>query len=154
MLDELFQFVLDNMPAEKNIYDLLETELINYCVNSKYEMMTFEMFYELKRITHKEKQKMILPDIIIDKENRNIKFELGQLKGYYLCGARYYDDSVTKLYAHENIINYGDTGYVVVYLMSDVMLYRSGFVLIDCENNTYTYSPELIDKISKGVVKS
>ena len=52
----------------------------------------------------------------------------------------------------ENIIYYNNEGYLMIYLMSDAMIYKSGFILIDCKTNKYKSSEELINCIREGVV--
>ena len=150
ILNELFDYVYDCNPHEKDMYDLLECEMINYCKNSKYEEMTFQMLFDLKNIIHNKNQMKILPDIVIDKYHRCIQFE--NIENYYMCGAQYVDSNVERIYEANNIMNYGDSGYVIVYLINKSMVYRSGFVLIDCVNNIYTATADLLDYVTEGVI--
>ena len=40
----------------------------------------------------------------------------------------------------------------MIYLISDSMIYKSGFVLIDCNTDKYMCSDELLDYIKEGDV--
>ena len=101
-----------------------------------------------KKITHKNNQVKVLPEIKIDKNNRIVEFEY--IPGFYLCGVNYSQNDITKIYGDDNIIHYGNSGYTVAYLISENMVYKSGFILIDCENNSYTVTSDLIDHIKEG----
>ena len=148
LVDELFDFVYDYTPEDKDLNELLEMELVNYCINSTYRIDMFDMFFELKKITHKNNQVKVLPEIKIDKNNRIVEFEY--IPGFYLCGVNYSQNDITKIYGNDNIIHYGNSGYTVAYLISENMVYKSGFILIDCENNSYTVTSDLIDHIKEG----
>ena len=148
LVDELFDFVYNCAPEDKDLNELLEMELVNYCINSTYRIDMFDMFFELKKITHKNNQVKVLPEIKIDKNNRIVEFEY--IPGFYLCGVNYSQNDITKIYGSDNIIHYGNSGYTVAYLISENMIYKSGFILIDCENNSYVVTSDLIDHIKEG----
>ena len=150
MLEELFSYVYDSICQEKDFNETIELELINYSKSSIYEMNTFDMLFELKKITHNYNQMKILPDIVIDKKNRVIQFE--KIKNHYLCGVNYSDGEINRIFDDNNIVHYGDTGYTLVFLMNENMIYKSGFVLIDCVSNTYLVTNDLFDHITEGVI--
>jgi hypothetical protein len=150
MLEELFQYIRSIEPPEKDLYSTLESELITYCGNSKYEIMTYDMLFELMKITQTQNRMNILFDITIDKKNRNINFKVPD--GYYMCAIKYTEDGSEKVHCWENTLNYGGDGYVLLFVMSNNMLYKSGFVLIDCKNNRYLAVDGLVEYISEGDV--
>ena len=150
MLEELFQYVRNIEPSEKDLCSILESELITYCKNSKYEIMTYDMLFELMKLTQTQNKMNILFDITIDKKSRNINFKVPE--GYYMCAIKYTEEGSEKTYCWENTLNYGGEGYVLLFVMSNNMLYKSGFVLIDCKNNRYLAVDGLMEYITEGDV--
>ena len=118
--------------------------------NSKYEMMTYDMLFELMKLTQTQNKMNILFDITIDKKTRNIHFKVPDK--YYMCAINYTEDGSSKVFCWNDTLNYGGEGYTLLFVMSDNMLYRSGFVLIDCKNNRYLAVDDLMEYISEGDV--
>ena len=148
--NDLFNYIYDCNPEDKNFNELTAIELINHYETSIYGGNTFNALFELLKITHNKNQIKILPNIKIDKENKNIKID--EIEGYYMVALNYTMDSVRRLYEYNEILYYNDEGYTMVYLMSDSMIYKSGFILIDCVTGNYKCTDELYDRIKEGVI--
>ena len=147
---DIFNYIPDIVPSKKNIEFEIISEFIKYYNNSNYTRKTLYALQELFSLMHQKNKLDIKFDVIIDKENRNIK--VSPPDGFYACAVRYTEDGVEKIINNNNIIYYGSEGYVLIYLMSNSMIYESGFVLIECSTNSYLYSYELFDNIKEGLI--
>ena len=147
--NELFNYIYDYEPQEKDFTETAAIELINYFESSLYCGNTLDALFELLKVIHNKNQLQLVPNIIIDRKNRCMKIE--KLDGFYINALNFTMDSVTRLYDFDNIVHYNE-GYVMVYLVSDSMIYKSGFVLIDCMTGNYKCTDELYDYIKEGVI--
>ena len=150
VLEECFQYLCSITLPEKNMFSTVILEVIRYCTNSKYEFNTVDVLFELLKIIHNSNKIYIDYPITFDKINRKIKFD--KYDDYNIKALNFTDNEVTEIYEDNKSISYGDEGYTIVYLVKNNLLERSSFILIDCKNNTYISTNDMIDYISEGVV--
>ena len=150
VIKEIFNYIYDLEPSEKSFNDLLIAEFIERYHNSIYSNNLLDVLFELLNIIHQKNKIDITFGMTIDTTNKCIKFD--KVKDFYICAINYTEDGPCRILDSENIIYYNNEGYLMIYLMSDTMIYKSGFILIDCKTNKYKSSEELINCIREGVV--
>jgi hypothetical protein len=151
MIADLFDYVISQNPEEKDLNKLLNIELINKFTNSIYISNVLDPLFELNKIIHISNDIKNLPNIILNRKDRIIKFE--NLKDLYICAINYNDLEAKKIIDYDDTIYYGTEGYTFVYLISSNMLYKSGFLLIDNVSGRYKYTEDLTDYIIDVEVK-
>ena len=149
-IKDLFNYIYDTVPQKKNINDTVIMETIRYYNNSNYTRKTLPALFELLKSNNRKNKLDVKYNIVIDKKNKYIKIE--PVSGFYICSIRYTEDEVERLEDIDHTIFYGGEGYVILYLVSDSMIYKSGFILIDCNTDKYMCSDELLDYIKEGDV--
>ena len=149
-IKDLFNYIYDTIPQKKNVDNTAAMELIKYYTDSNYARKTLPALFELLKINNRKNKINVKFDIIIDKKNKYIRIR--PTDGFYVCAIRYTADEMERLSDIDNTIFYGGEGYVMIYLTSDSMIYKSGFILIDCSTDKYMYSDELSDFVKEGDV--
>ena len=149
-IKDLFNYIYDTIPQKKNVDNTAAMELIKYYTDSNYARKTLPALFELLKINNRKNKINVKFDITIDKKNKYIRVR--PTDGFYICAIRYTADEMERLSDIDNTIFYGGEGYVMIYLTSDSMIYKSGFILIDCSTDKYMYSDELSDFVKEGDV--
>jgi hypothetical protein len=147
---DLFDYVASLQPDPKNFDAILISEMINRLSNSYYVTSTIVPLFELMKIIHTYNTIKNLPKITINKETRTITF--GDIPGYYVCAIEFNttEDTNTRLVNEaENVVRYGTEGFTYIYLISNHMIYKSGFIIIDNENNIYRCTNDLLEVIEE-----
>ena len=158
IMDDIFNYVNNLNPSIKNIEETLVVEFMNAINNSYYMSGTLTPLYELFKIINNFNTTVNMPDIEIDKYERLITFN--NLRDYYIC-AIYYEGEVNdddeivfsqgqRLEEKDNSIQYEHgKGYTIITLVSHNMIYKTGFILINNNDNKIVYTPDLSDYIKE-----
>jgi hypothetical protein len=147
---DLFDYVASLQPDPKNFDAILISEMINRLSSSYYVTSTIVPLFELMKIIHTYNTIKNLPKITMNKETRTITF--GNIPGYYVCAIEFNttEDINTRLVNEtENVVRYGTEGFTYIYLISNHMIYKSGFIIIDNENNIYRCTNDLLEVIEE-----
>ena len=150
VVEDIFNYVFGLQPPQKDLYNTLVSEIINGAGSSYYVHDVMIPLYELLKIIHTYNTTLNIPDIEINFKDRTVQFK--DLRDYYICAIEYSEDTQnvgTRLTEDVDTVQYGKKGYTIIYLMSHNMVYKTGFILIDNENGTYTCTEDLDDYIKK-----
>ena len=147
---ELFNFVYDLEPQKKNFMDTLIVELLNHYSSSIYEKdMTLALFEILKIFNQNNKINSPFHSKI-DIQNKCIEIKL--LEDFYICAISITENGVSRIIESDDIVFFGNEGYVMIYLINNSEIYHTGFILINCKTNKYHFSEELENYIKEGVI--
>jgi hypothetical protein len=147
VINDLFDYIMSCNPSDKNLIETMNIELINQFSKSLYISNVIDPLFELNKITHTYNEINRIPNIKIDLKNRIIEFD--ELKNMYICAINYNGNEATLINDYDNKINYGTEGYTFVYLITDHMLYKTGFILIDNSVNRYRSTIDLTNYIKE-----
>ena len=150
IVKDLFSYIYDLRPQKKNFNEVSATELINAYINSIYEYVTLNALFDLLDVNHQENRLEVPFKIIIDKTSKCIKVET--LENFYICAINYNEDGSKRVLESDDVVFYGYDGYVMIYLMSETMIYKTGFILIETKTNKYMCSEELLFNIKEGAI--
>lgn len=147
---ELFNYIYDLNPAEKNFNEIMATELLTRYRNSIYENSIHLALFDMLQILNKDNKINRPFGITIDEYNKCVKIDT--LKDFYICAINFTEDGTSRNINSKDIIHYNDEGYLMIYLYSDTMIYKTGFILLDCKTNKFLCTDDLINCVNKGVI--
>ena len=147
---ELFNYIYDLNPAEKNFNEIIAAELLTRYHNSIYENSIHLALFDMLQILNKDNKINKPFGITIDEYNKCVKIDT--LKDFYICAINFTEDGTSRNINSKDIVHYNDEGYLMIYLYSDTMIYKTGFILLDCKTNKFLCTDDLINCINKGVI--
>ena len=147
---ELFNFIYDLEPQRKNFNNTVIVELISHYINSIYEKDTSQALFELLKIFNQNNKLNVAYPIKIDIENKCVKIDV--LDDFYICAITFTEDGISRIIESDDVVFYGGEGYIMIYLISNTMIYQTGFILIECKTNKYFFTEELENSIKEGVI--
>ena len=147
---ELFNYIYDLNPAEKNFNEIMTTELLTRYRNSIYENSIHLALFDMLQILNKDNKINKPFGITIDERNKCVKIDT--LKDFYICAINFTEDGTIRNINSKDIVYYNDEGYLMIYLYSDTMIYKTGFILLDCKTNKFLCTDDLINCVNKGVI--
>jgi hypothetical protein len=147
ILTELFASVLEQKPEEKNQDDVLINDMISIFTDSLYVESVLDALYILLCKLHKPSNIKIKPEISINKKQKCI--DLIDIQGFYPCAIHYTGDEVNRLPLLDNQVFYGNEGYIYLFYVSDTMLYKTNFILIECSTGEYKCDYDLLENITE-----
>ena len=105
---ELFNYVYDLNPAEKNFNEIITTELLNRYRNSIYENNIHMALFDMLQIQNKDNKINNPFGITIDDYNKCIKID--NVENFYICAINYTEDGASRVPDVNNIIHYNNEG--------------------------------------------
>ncbi len=140
LVSDLTDYIYSLNPSKKNAIDTLALELIKSFSESYYIGNTLDPLFDLLSIVHSSEERDFMTKATIDKNNRIVKIDC--LEDCYICAIHFeQEDSVKNLDVYDgNKIVYPYSGFTMIYIITNNMLHKSDFLLIDNKRNIYKAS--------------
>jgi hypothetical protein len=135
----------------KDIIYILIINLIRIFGASIYVSDVMRPLFELINIAYKQTDLAQLDYSIEINTSRNI-LKVNKPENFYIC-ALHINESITTLESYDNMVSFPTDGYSLIYIISDSMIFKSDFVLIEnktcktlCSNNMSLYVKKVGDE--------